>query len=298
MDESLDDVAINVRTKSSRRWAGRRLANSPETRAFLNAGKRLVDRELLGELDEDKVTFRPLATLTREGIVREAQEDREALGREPTVAMHRDRWPCFPDFMGDLIRFVLRERHSLTNGMLDEHTRARLSTTPRFSTVVHEVAYHDMRIMHGDPASVRFQYLMTGLADHHEAIRTALGGVYENSFAYWRDQYRAILDARGVTFRPGVTLDEFTVILTGMAEGLGLRHIGANGDRVVDHHRHRTVLGKAAQILIAGAINPGDDRVVESVVDELMAVQVPPPPRRQKLTGLRARVARRRSGRT
>jgi hypothetical protein len=94
--------------------------------------------------------------------------------------------------------------------------------------------------------------------------------------------------------RPGITLDEFTVMLTGMAEGLGLRHIGELGGRVIDHHHRRALLGKAVNLLIAAAIDPGDGRPIEAVVDELMAVTVPAESRPSMLAALRARATRRR----
>jgi hypothetical protein len=87
------------------------------------------------------------------------------------------------------------------------------------------------------------------------------------------------------------------MMLTGMAQGLSLRHIGAASGKVVDHHNRRSVLGKASQILIAGAIDPGDGREVAQVVDELMAVRVPPDTARRKPTRLRISIRRPRGGR-
>lgn len=146
MDDSLDDVATNVVTKSRRRVrAGRKLANSPLTRAYLEAGYRLVERELLGELEDDKITFHPLATLTRDKIIKEARAEEKMLATVPKVGSFRDRWPLFADYMGDLIRYVLRGRNSLTNRVLLPDSVERLCRTPHFSTVVHEVAYQDMK---------------------------------------------------------------------------------------------------------------------------------------------------------
>ncbi len=294
-DDSLDDVATNVVNKSRRRVrAGRKLANTPLTRAYLEAGYRLVERELLGDLAVDKVTYHPLATLTRDKIIEEARAGVEVSSTVPKEGSFRDRWPVFPDFMGDLIRYVLRGRTSLTNRVLTRTSVGRLCRAPSFSAAVHEVSYQDMKVVHGEPMLVRFQYLMTAMADHAEAIQSAIAGVYKNSFDYWRSAYRSVLEARGARFRPGITLDEFTVMLTGMAEGLGLRHIGELGGRVIDHHHRRALLGKAVNLLIAAAIDPGDGRPIEAVVDELMAVTVPAESRPRMLAALRARAARRR----
>lgn len=276
-DGPLDDVAINVRTKSRKTSTGLDLANSPLTRAFLEGGRRLAEIELMGG-GEQKHTFRPLGTLTKKRVIDEAKaifraaRDDEQVARalygtvpekerpttKPSAGTLRDRWDILPYYLGDLVRYVLRERYSLTDGMLDERARAELRGTAAFSAVVDKVAYEDMKIVYADDTSARFQYLMTGLADFHEEVRDALDGVYEHSFVYWRDVYAEILEARGVSLRPGISLDELTMMLTGMAQGLSLRHIvTTRRDEVVDHRERRSVLGKASQLLIAGAIDPG-----------------------------------------
>ncbi|WP_394620157.1 hypothetical protein JNUCC0626_13930 [Lentzea sp. JNUCC 0626] len=296
-DGPLDDVAINARTKSGRLLTGRKLANSPVVRACLESGRRLAERELMGQVGDEHL-HRPLRTLTRENIAAEAElifaeaearrdgqtaralfdtpPDWKKAKTRPSVGTTKDPWPTLALYMGDLVRYALLDRYSLTEGMLTDATRAQLREAPSFSAMVDKVAYEDMKIVYADETSARFQYLATGLADFHEQIREALAGVYEHSFHYWRDVYAEILEARGVSLRPGISLDELTMMLTGMAQGLSLRHIGATGGKVIDHHGRCSVLGKATQILIAGAIDPGDGREVAAVVDELMAVRVPP----------------------
>lgn len=302
-DGPLDDVAINARTKSGRLFTGRKLANSPVVRACLESGRLLAEQELLGFAGEEHM-YRPLGTLTQKRIANDAelifqkarQDDHIARAlfgtppdwkkakTRPSVGTMKDAWPT----LALLTRYALLERYSLTSGMLDEETRAELREAAAFSAAVDKVAYEDMNVVYADETSARFQYLVTGLADFHEQIRTALAGVYKHSFEYWREVYAEILDARGVSLRRGISLDELTMMLTGMAQGLSLRHIGAAGGKVIDHDNRRSVLGKAAQILIAGAIDPGDGREVADVVDELMAVRVPPAEDHRKLGRFRA----------
>lgn len=316
-DGPLDDVAINVRTKSGRLLTGRKLANGPVVRACLESGRRLAELELFGNVDEEHMD-RPLCTLTQKNIAKGAQlifreaRDKKDIAcalfgtppdwtkgkTKPSVATMKDRWPTLELYMGDLVRYALLDRYSLVDGMLDEATRAELRKTAAFSVAVDKVAYQDMAIVYANETSARFQYLVTGLADYHEQIREALSGVYKHSFRYWRDVYAEIIEARGVSLRPGISLDELTVMLTGMAQGLSLRHIGAASDKVIDHHNRRSVLGKASQILITGAIDPGDGREVADVVDELMAVRVPPDGGDRRKPGpFRAWIGRLRHGR-
>lgn len=309
-DGPLDDVALNVRKYSGRLRSGRKLANSPVVRACLESGRRLAEQEVLG-LVGDEHTSRPLYTLKQksitdeaEKIFQEAQRD-ERIARalfgtppdwkkadtRPSVGTMKDAWPNLTLYMGDLVRYVLRERYSLTDGMIDDATRAELRETATFSAAVDRVAYADMKTVYADETSARFQYLVTGLADFHEQVREALAGVYKHSFDYWRAVYAEIIEARGVSLRPGISLDELTMMLTGLAQGLSLRHIGAASGKVIDHVHRRSVLGKASKILIAGAIDPGDGRDVADVVDELMAVRVPEEDRR-KVRRLRVRIRR------
>ncbi|MET9227839.1 hypothetical protein [Lentzea sp. NPDC003310] len=289
-------MALNVRKFSGRLRSGRKLANSPVVRACLEAGRRLAEEELLS-LKNKEHKPRPLCTLTQKNITDEAERifqearhdehiahalfgsppDWRKADTRPSVGTMKDPWPNLTLYMGDLVRYVLRERYSLTDGMIDKVTRAELRETPFFSAAVEKVAYTDMKILYADETSARFQYLVTGLADFHEQVREALAGVYQHSFDYWRAVYAEILDARGVSLRPGISLDELTMMLTGMAQGLSLRHIGATSGKVIDHAHRRSVLGKACQLLIAGAVDPGDGRDVADVVDELMAVRVPAP---------------------
>lgn len=320
-DGPLDDIAINARTKSGRFLTGRKRANSPVVRACLESGRLLAELELTGVVGEEN-TYRPLCTLTQENIAHRAElifqeaEKRpdEHIARalfgtppdwtkaktRPSVHNMKYAWPTLALYLGDLTRYALLERYSLTNGMLDEKTRAELRETAAFSVAVDKVAYQDMNVVYADETSARFQYLVTGLADFHEQIREALGGVYKHSFHYWRDVYAEILEARGVSLRPGISVDELTVMLTGLAQGLSLRHIGAASDKaikVMDHQNRRSVLGKASQILIAGAIDPGDGREVADVVDELMAVRVPPAQDHRKPRRFRAWLGRLKRGR-
>jgi len=317
----LDDIAVNARTRSGRLLTGRKLANSPVVRACLESGRLLAELELMGDVGEGH-TYRPLCTLTQKNIANgakmifhKAEEEpdghiaRALFGTppnwkkaktKPSVATMKDAWPSLALYLGDLTRYALLERYSLTSGMLDEKTRAELREAAAFSVVVDKVAYQDMKIVYADETSAKFQYLVTGLADFHEQIREALGGIYKHSFDYWREVYASILEARGVSLRPGISLDEFTVVLTGLAQGLSLRHIGAASDqvlKVIDHENRRSLLGKASQILIAGAIDPGDARDVADVVDELMAVRVPPNQDSRKPRRFRARIERLRRGR-
>lgn len=292
----LDKIATNA-GKS----AGQQVANSPLVRACLESGRLLVEQELMGDVDEGhsyhsmmrKHSYRPLCTVTQETVATNAAlifEKARSDGRlacalfgtppdwakaekTPSVGGMKHPWPTFALFLGDLARYALHERYSLTAGMLDQATRTALHDAPSFSKVVEKVAYRDMAVVYADETSARFQHLANALTDFHGQIREALSGIYEHSFRYWREVYSELLDARGASLRPGISIDDLTIILNAIAQGLSLRHIGATDGKVINHRDRSSVLGKAALLVIAGAVDPGDGRPVADLADELMAVR-------------------------
>ncbi|ANZ35942.1 hypothetical protein BBK82_07465 [Lentzea guizhouensis] len=306
----LDDIATNVRKHSGRLFTGRKLANSPVVRACLEAGRRLAELDVLGQADEHAP--RPLDTLTQKNVIAEANKifqnargdkdiacalfgtppDYKKGKTKPSIGTMKYAWPNMTLYLGDLTRYVLLERYLLTDELIDKATRAELCETANFSAAVDRIAYLDMKKLHTAETSARLQHLVAGLADFHEQAREALSGVYKHSSEHWRGIYANVLAARGVSLRPGIDLDELTLMLTAMAQGLSLRHIVAEPGEVMDHPNQRSKLGKACQILLAGAVDPGDGRDVAEVVNELMAVRIPSEQDRRKPSRFRLRIRR------
>jgi hypothetical protein len=61
-------------------------------------------------------------------------------------------------------------------------------------------------------------------------------------------------------------------MLTALSAGLNKRHLGDSESTgpLIDEQTNRTPLGKAAPLLLAGAVDPGDGLTAEQRVDELI----------------------------
>jgi hypothetical protein len=66
----------------------------------------------------------------------------------------------------------------------------------------------------------------------------------------WKEVYAALLQARGLQLRPGVTLDDIANLLAAIVDGLALRSLGDPSGDLIDHERRRTLLGTAALAVI------------------------------------------------
>lgn len=103
-DEDLSQVVRNVRRRTEA--TSRRLANSPLTRAYLEAGVRLLRREFSEPPFGDEGFLRPLAGLTRQAVIDEVTNGPQELPRRGTPGSFRDRWAYFPDYLSDLARYL------------------------------------------------------------------------------------------------------------------------------------------------------------------------------------------------
>ncbi|MGH3622301.1 MAG: hypothetical protein ACRDQ5_10990 [Sciscionella sp.] len=269
MEDDLSDIAYNVRKRRRTAHAGRRLANDPLTRAYLEAGMRILEQEFFEENIAEDNMRRPLSTLTREAVLAEAANGSDPLPIRPGEGSLRDRWEYFSDYIGDLVRYALRGSYWIPHLELAESSVQLLHRSDvSFSAIVHEVAYQSAALGVDSTAS-RFRFLVTAMADQNPTVQEALAGVYAKSTNRWKIAYSAILADRGIKLRPGISLDEITMILTAVAEGLGLRMVGDPSAPILDHHHRRALLGQAAVAIFAACVDAGDGKHIDQVVDSL-----------------------------
>jgi hypothetical protein len=270
-DELQDDLSDVVRNVHRRTAAVRnRLANHPLTRAYLEAGVRLLNREFSAPVEPAEEGFpRPLSTLTRENVIAEVANGPAELPRQGTVGSFRDRWAYFPDYLSDLARYTLRiERWSPRPRLSDQATLALAEED--FVTALHEIAYRNMAMVAGSASTaLRFRFLLTALTEHDEQLREATTSVYRDVTERWAAMCEAVVSARGLRLRPGVTYEDLTILLTALAEGLAMRAAGDHDTPVLDDANRQSILGVAAMALIAGSVDDGDGRSLTEVVTDL-----------------------------
>lgn len=263
-EDDLSEVVRNVRRSTPE--ATRRFVNHPLTRAYLEAGVRLVEREFRAA-DADGHLMRPFETLRRENVIAETANGRRELPVKGTVGSFRDRWDPFSGYLSDLARFVLRMRPFGPVNTLVRQATAALSHGD-FVAGVHEVAYRDM-LLSAASVKLRFRVMATTLAAQDEAVAEAMTGVYRDMTHAWQALCDQVFAARGLTLRPGVTTEDLATILVAINEGLAFRI--ANDPTCVfrDDQTRQGLLGQAALALFATFVDSGDGRTLEEVAAQV-----------------------------
>jgi len=266
LTDDLTGVVLNVHRHNAE--ATRRLANNPLTRAYLEAGFRILEREFAADQDrDDDRLLRPLATLTRETVITEVANGPAELPRHGTVGSFRDRWAYFPDYVSDLTRYVLRTQRMPWDARLAEQAGNAL-TDGGFSSAVHEVAFRRMKLSTGS-TTMRFRYSAVALATRDQRLYEPLSSLYEHVIEAWEGLIESVLSRRDLRLRPGLTPRDLAMMLTALNEGLALRAASDPNHHVFDESRRRSTLGTAALTLFAGAVDTDDGATIEDVVDAL-----------------------------
>ncbi|WP_020499319.1 hypothetical protein [Sciscionella marina] len=237
-----------------------RLANHPLTRAYLEAGVRLLDREFDASLDGTDRFVRPLGTLTRDTVIAEVGNGPAELPRQGTVGSFRDRWSYFPDYVADPARYTLREYHSAPANVLARTAAGKL-LDKEFAAAVHEIGY-ESTVIARDSTALRFRFLAVALAAQDEHIRETMTRLYHDITDTWQQLCSDVFAARGLRLRDGIGFTDLATILTALNEGLALRDAHSPGTGILDDERRRSLVGLAALALFAGAADTGDGRSV------------------------------------
>lgn len=244
-----------------------RLANHPLTRAYLEAGVRLPEREFAAEVTGEERFLRPLAGLTRETVIAEVANGPADLPRNGTVGSFRDRWAYFPDYLSDLARYTVRVRSGSPAAELAEEATTALADDD-FVAAVHEVAYRNM-LLAASSTALHFRFLAVTLAAQDQNVSEAMSTVYADITRTWRDMFDEVLAARGLTLRAGVSTEDLATILTALNEGLAFRVSNDPACGVRDDTRRRGLLGQAALALFAGCVDTGDGTGVEDLAERI-----------------------------
>ncbi|MDO2934797.1 hypothetical protein Q2T94_10825 [Paeniglutamicibacter sulfureus] len=261
---------ISGRTAMTRK----RLANGRETRAFLDAALDLTTElfsPALSEqlLDTDEEDARPVMSyLSRRKVLAKARQN---CGDDYPLSenMMRHRWSTHGDFLADFVSYALADKHWSLQVALSQHAKDLLTSDDNFPSAVHRVAYEDLKLVLELPA-FRFQLLAVATAQADTASAQALARMYTNLSQVWITLYTNVFEHYGLTFRPGVTMEDFNILLQAMAEGLGLRLISGVGERLLDHEKRTSLLGTAALSLFLALVDPGDGLTIEQAAETAM----------------------------
>ncbi|MBL7495899.1 hypothetical protein I6A84_40580 [Frankia sp. CNm7] len=275
-DEDLSLILTGLMRAARRKTdAGRQtLANDELTREYLEAGRRLIDTQL-GPGDDGDTDDRPLFRwLSQRTVIDEVAKGGRLRGSEGTF---RDRWPYQPDYIRDVLAYVLRGAHWQEFVDRTAGARDRLADAEDVARAVHDAGYEDLVVSLRSPA-LRAQLIGTAMAARDEIARTTMRQMYQISTQAWQDAYEKAAAARGLKVRPGLTIADLNYILTACSEGMQMRLLVEPEDGVIDHERRTSLLGTAALALIAACFDHFDDGLsLEDVVGLATGPAAAPP---------------------
>jgi hypothetical protein len=263
-EDDLSGVVRNVRRNNAE--ATKRFVNHPLTRAYLEAGVRLVYQEFHAANGDGRL-MRPFESLRRENVISEMANGRPELPTKGTVGSFRDRWDPFSGYLSDLARFMLRMRKLGPVNALATQAVDALSHGD-FAAAVHEVAYRDMELADMS-VQLRFRFLASTLAAQDPAVAEAMAGVYRDVTHTWKNLCDQVFAARGLSLRKGLTTEDLAMVLVAINEGLAFRVANDPTCTVRDATTRRGLLGYAALALFSGAIDTGDGLALEELAEQI-----------------------------
>ena len=274
--DDLSQILTRVVRSRKSREAAKRLANSPETRAYLDAGLRLIAEQLTaptaepedGDLNSRNRPF--FAWLSRKKVLEETERAATARAQAMKIIINdgnfRDRWEYQPEYIEDLLAYSLWTVHWSGHVTTAQDSAAALTTGEDLADAIHELAYLEMRNVVNNPAH-RVSVIGSAMADRDARAREMVAQTYQILLASWKQLYIDTIEARGLTLRPDISIDDLANMLAAMADGIGLRLIAERDDtNLIDHAKRRSLLGKAAMALVVSCVDAGDGLSLDELV--------------------------------
>lgn len=263
-DEEDLSVVLTGLMKNARRAndAGKRkLANHPLTIELLEAGVRLIEREL------DRGDPLLARWLSYDQVTTEVNR-RGNWPKPITAGARRDRWPDSADYIRDVVAYAIRAGYAGHYLAGTGHERENLLGNADLSRAIHDASYADLT-MAVTMTATRIQLISAAVAgDKGEGTGAALADMYKAIGDTWTPIYAGVLRSLGAELRPGFTIDDLTCILTAVSEGLQLRMLGDPNCPVIDHGQRTTLLGKAALAMFLSCVDHfGDGKSLEELVN-------------------------------
>lgn len=233
------------------------------TMVFLEAGLREIDDQLTGRNQRSRDELAG-ARLTRDIVLRRAA----AIAAEEPNCLHvgegsfRDRWEGpggMANYFTCLIKYTCTApRWSL---FLDYGPRRALAELPRvhkgeleLTDLIATIATHDLRMRIRLARYWLFQVSLTIDAKWRSVATKAYREVLDAYSTRWAPVYEEGLRLLGVRFRPGITPERLSTMVSAQTSGFAL-HIAGTGD---DTTENRDLFVASVQALIYAALDPGD----------------------------------------
>jgi hypothetical protein len=226
-----DDLsAILVNVAADARPATRvKIANSAETRAFLETGLLLLRDDLLDHRGPDLLDDHDHGTCLFVGlsqarlIERAEQEDVQAdKPKVVTVGMFRDRWRYKSRYTEDLISYLFRPA-LFEQYMADMRiSAAKIAADTPFPELIRRLVDAVMATTLNDPLW-SLQTILWVALPNHPRIRTFLDTRYERWISHWATVYQELAGNYGLELRPQYTWRDVAELFNAVADGARVR---------------------------------------------------------------------------
>ena len=227
-DDNLSSVLTNV-AADARPATREKIANSPETRAFLEIGLLLLRDDLLDHRGPDLLDDHDSGTCLFAGLSQARLIERADLEgihdvrpRMLTVGMFRDRWRYKSRYTEDLISYLFRPA-ILERYMHDMHeVAAKLSKEAPYPELIRQLADTVMVATVQDPLW-SLQNIIWVALPNHPRIQMFLRTGYERWIAHWALIYEELARGYGLELRSLYTWLDVAELFNAVANGARVR---------------------------------------------------------------------------
>jgi hypothetical protein len=263
-------------------FARRKLANDPVTAAYLAAAVRLIqrhlgpgaDREPADPDDCDSVERPVLSFLSQRAVAAEVGRNPPPFHRVGRVSTMRERWKHQSAFIADVLRFGLSALNNHSELHQDEVADAvrQIVHGPDAVHGIHQLSSLAMNVLLDSPM-FRLGLIAAAGAEGDPVIREAISERRGDVGPVWRQWCEDFLRSRELRTRPGVTIDDYVVLVSALADGLAMRALADPSTRALDHDGRPSLLGVGALALLSGCLDRagrGESRSLEQSVRDLL----------------------------
>jgi hypothetical protein len=202
-----------------------RLANSPETREFLELGVALLRADLLDHTGPDiaqGVHSRLFESLSRERIISLAEERDTENSRLLGVNMFRHRWARKDFYTEDLIAYLFRvgprERHFEE---VADAARARLKEAS-LGQLIRLLCAAETEAVIADPLA-HLQAIIQVALPKHPRVQEFSRAHYDYVLPRWAKLYEELALAYGLNLADGYTWNDVALLYNSIIEGVAVR---------------------------------------------------------------------------
>jgi hypothetical protein len=218
-----------------------RLANSPETRQFLELGLALLRENLLGHTGPDFDNGKRSSlfeSVSRERIMQVASGSDNERVRMLSVNMFRHRWDRKDRYTEDLISYMFRLAPQKEHLDAMDAVSGQLITQMDIHDFIRTLAGHELTTMLDDPMA-EVQAIVQNALPNHPRVREFCRAQLDNLLPRWAHLYEKVATAYGLNLRPGHTWLDVAIMFNAVIEGelawtrVGGRRTLSNGQDVL-----------------------------------------------------------------